>query len=73
MDNTQLVTLVTAIFMTGANPLSPEDAAEKARDLVKAMAFAISFADDDVVKTVADDDFAHSRTEAEGTRRTYFD
>jgi len=74
MNEIQLTTLCAAIFMSGPNPLAPEAAAEKARDLVRAMGFAITFAnDDDVVKTVADDDFAHSRTETEGTRRTYFD
>jgi hypothetical protein len=69
MDNTQLTTLCAAIFMSGPNPLAPEAAAEKARDLVKAMSFAISFADDTPQYT----EDTPTRTETMETRRVYFD
>jgi len=71
MSEIQLTTLCAAIFMSGNNALAPEAAAEKARDLVKAMSFAITFASDDI-NTVADED-TPTRTETVETRRVYFD
>jgi hypothetical protein len=73
MSEIQLTTLVAAIFMSSGEKLKPEDAAEKARDLVRAMSLALTHSGDDIIRTLAEDDFKSARTETMETRKTYFD
>jgi hypothetical protein len=69
MTDTQLNSICAAIFMTGANPLSPEDAAEKAKNLTKAMSMALALAEDEAP---ACQEAEPIHVEVVETRRVYY-